>query len=69
MLCISAGMNFLPYDESTVKRITFRFGQTDYVNHLKEKCFPFWDHLLKTRKQITDSAPTVYKFLKEKYYE
>jgi tryptophan halogenase len=67
MLCISAGMNFLPYDESTVKRITFRFGQMDYVNHLKEKCFPFWDHLLKTRKQITDSAPTVYKFLKEKY--
>lgn len=68
-LCISTGMNFLPYDESTLKRMMFRFQQKNYINHLKENCFPFWEHLINNRKEIAKNAPTLFNFLKDKYNE
>jgi len=68
MLCVSAGMNFLPMNESYVKRQFFRHNSYDYLNHLQENCFPLWDLLLKNRKDFVDSAPTLYEFLKNKFY-
>lgn len=66
-LCIATGLNFLPLDESTTKRILYRNRSLHYMTHLEEKCFPIWDVMLDTRRKLVDTLPTLYQHLKNRY--
>jgi hypothetical protein len=66
-LCVATGLNFLPLDSSSIRRILYRNRSLDYIDHLSEKCFPMWDVMLENRRKFVDSLPTLYQHLKTKY--
>lgn len=66
-MCVATGLNFLPVDQSTVKRVLYRNGASTYLDNLKENCFPIWDVMLETRRNFVKTLPTLYQHLKSKY--
>jgi tryptophan halogenase len=66
-LCVATGLNFLPLDESLIHRILYRNRSLDYIENLKNNCFPYWDVMLETRRKFVETLPTLYQYLKTKY--
>jgi hypothetical protein len=66
-LCVATGLNFLPLDHSLIHRILYRNQSLNYIDHLKEKCFPMWDVMLENRRKFVETLPTLYPHLKTKY--
>lgn len=67
IMCVATGLNFLPVDKSTVNRALYRNSAFQYLENLKERCFPVWDLMLENRKKFVETLPTLYQHLTSKY--
>jgi flavin-dependent dehydrogenase len=63
---IAAGMGFFPIDESSIKRAMFTNAFVELLN-LMEGTYDKWEKEQREWREIIDSAPTLYEYLKAKY--
>ena len=66
-LCVATGLNFLPMDESKIHRILYRNRSLNYLDRLKNECFPIWDIMLENRREFVKTLPSLCEYLKSKY--
>jgi tryptophan halogenase len=66
-LCIATGLNFLPLDESKICRILYRNRSLNYLDKLKNECYPVWDLMLENRRKFVKTLPSLHEYLKSKY--
>jgi hypothetical protein len=66
-LCVATGLHFLPLDESKICRILYRNRSLDYLDRLKNECYPIWDLMLDNRRKFVKTLPSLNEYLKSKY--
>ena len=68
MICIATGMNFFPINKANMQRYMFRHNINNYIDQF-QNFYKIWDVIKENRQEKIKNCPSLYKFLKEKYFD